>query len=351
MSRDKVSSRLSGAVAAALGLLLLAAPAAAQKQGDVEEPGARCVSACREMLTSGELAAGIDELTCQIKVCHQEARSYYEENEFESALMSLNQIHDLVRTSASYQLDRGLVQYALGDFEAALESFDFVLTQRPHSVRGSAQRAHTLVRLHRVPEARAQFSKILSFDDLEIEYRKLKTRSYVQGNLGVLSLIQSDLAGGKQALEKAVEIDGRNPMARTFLKQVVPALEDRTLEYASVLRLVVAFEELTLRHANAGLRQLSGVLNESPNYRMVYLLTAATQRRYMDYKGCELTLRMAEKRFKDDTEIYANRLRCTMLRYGLHAPETVGSMAELKALAEKDPDHPLVQEMMVLITD
>jgi hypothetical protein len=202
-----------------------------------------------------------------------------------------------------------------------------------------------------VPEARAQFSEILGFEDADTEYRKLKTRSYVRGNLGVLALMQSDLAGGKRELEKALEIDGRNALVRTFLKQIVPALEDRTLEYSSVRRLVVAFEELSLRRPNPGLRQLAGVINESPNYRMAYLLTAETQRRYMDFKGCELTLRMADKRFKDDTEIYANRLRCTMLRYGIHAPQSVDSIAELKALAEKDPDHPLVQEMLVLITD
>ena len=337
--------------AAPLCLLLLATPAAGQQKDAAVEEGPRCVAGCREMLAKGELAPGVDELTCQIRVCHQEARSYYEENEFDNALMSLNQIHDLVRNSASYQFDRGLVQYALGDFEAALEAFDFVLSQHPESVRGSAQRAHTLVRMNRVPEARAQFSKILSFEEADGEYRRLRTRSYVHGNLGVLALMQADLAGGKKELEKALEIDGRNALVRTFLTKVVPALEDRTLEYESVHKLVVAFEELSLRHPNPALRQLSKVLNESPDYRVAYLLTAETQRRYMDFKGCELTLRMAEKRFKDDTEVYVNRLRCTMLRYGIHSPQAVGSIAELKALAEKDPNHPLVQEMMVLITD
>ena len=99
------------------------------------------------------------------------------------------------------------------------------------------------------------------------------------------------------------------------------------------------------------LRELSSVLNASPQFALAYLLTAETQRRYLDFKGCEMTLRMAEQRFPDHTEVFANRIRCTMLRYGIKAPESLESVAQLKALAAKDPDHPLVQEILLLISE
>ena len=219
----------------------------------------------------------------------------------------------------------------------------------PGAVR--PQRAHALVRLKRLPEARAQFEKILEFPGAHGDYKGLKLESYVHGNLAVLRLMEEDLAGGRRGLKKALEMDQRNKLARTFQDQIVPSLADGTLDYPSVYRLVAAFEELSLRRANAALRELSSVLNSSPEFPLAYLLAAETQRRYLDFKGCEMTLRMAEQRFPEHTEVFANRIRCTMLRYGIAAPESVESVEQLKALAAKDPDHPLVQEILLLISE
>ncbi len=330
-------------------LTLLGAGAAAAQQKKVPEiPD--CNETCDKMKASGDLREDFSLAGCRVKVCHTQARTFYEAFEFQAALASLDQIHEMASFQIAYQLDRGLILYAMGRFDEALAGFDRVVQSRPQSVRGAAQRAHTLLRLGRLPEARAQFEKILGFPGADREYKKLKTRSYVRGNLGLLRLMEEDLAGGRKELRKAREIDPRNELAHTYLETVVPALENGTLAYAQVANLVAAFEELSLRRANAGLRELSTVLNKSPNFLMPYLLAAETQRRYMDFKGCELTLRMAEQRFPDDTQVFANRIRCTMLRYGIQSPESMASIEELKRLAQKDPDDPLVKEILLLIS-
>ena len=327
---------------------LVAAAPAARAQEAVEP---ECVAACRDMIARGELSGSVNEIGCQVRVCQERARAYYQDNEFEKALASLDQVHEKVAFSPGYQFTRGLVHYALGRFGDALANFDAVLEVRPKSVRASAQRAHTLIRLDRLPEARAQFRKMLDFPKADVEYKNLRTRSYIKGNLGLIRLMEEDLSGAKADLSEALSIDGRNQLARTFQDKIVPELEARRLAYGDVRQLVIAFEELALKRANQGLRELSGVLNRSPDFRLGYLLAAETQRRYLDFKGCELTLRMAEKRFPEDTEVFANRIRCTMLRYGIHDPKSVESIAELKALAAKNPNDPLVQEMLLLITD
>lgn len=330
--------------------LLLVLGVATGNAPAAEDEILRCVESCKELMKSGDMIPGYSETGCQVKVCHEQARRFYEEAEYPKALASLDQILPYVEFSPSYQLTRGLVNYALSDFKAALENFDTVLEIRPYEIQASAQRAHTLVRLGRVPEARAQFLEMLSYPEAAVEYKKLRTSSYIYGNLGVLRLMQSDLAGGRQDLSKAIEIDGRNKLARTFSSQIVPALEDRSLSYAVLPQLVAAFEELALRKPKEGIAELTLVLDESPTFRLGYLLAAETQRRYMDFKGCEITLRIAESKFPEDTEVFANRIRCTMLRHGITAPESQDSLNELKELARKDPNDPLVQEMMELLT-
>lgn len=337
-------------VTASLGALalLLAAPGAARAAGEPAVPS--CQETCERMEASGDLRENFTPMGCRVRVCHQQALNFYEQYEFDQALASLDQIDEIASFQVAYQLDRGLVYYALGRFDEALASFDKVVSAKPDSVRGHAQRAHTLIRLQRLPEARAAFEEILKLPAADLEYKELQTRSYVRGNLGLLRLMEQDLAGGRKELRKALQIDPRNRLARTYLDQIVPALENGKLDYAQVYNLVAAFEELSLHRANAGLRELSTVLNKAPDFRLPYLLAAETQRRYMDFKGCELTLRMAEQRFPDDTEVFANRIRCTMLRYGIHSPESMASIQELKTLAKKDPENPLVQEILLLIS-
>jgi hypothetical protein len=192
---------------------------------------------------------------------------------------------------------------------------------------------------------------MLELPQVEREFKRLRTESYIKGNLGVLRLIEEDLAGGKALLEESLKIDGRNQLAHNFYDKVVPALESRKLDYKSVYALVVAFEELSFKRPNATLREMSGVLNRSPDFRLAYVFVAETQRRYFDFAGCEKTLRIALKRFPEDTEIQANRIRCTLMRYGISSKDALPAVEDLKALAARDPNDPLVQEILLLITD
>ncbi len=331
----------------AAAALVLAGGAAPALAAELEVPD--CAELCKKMIASGEARPDVSEGSCRVRVCQEKARRFYAQFEFDEALASLDQIHEKASFGVSYQLDRGLVNYALGHFDDALANFDTVLTARPRSMQAAAQRAHTLVRLGRVPEARAQFEAMLEFPAADREYKNLKAKSYIWGNLGVLRLIEQDLAGGVKNLRKALEIASHNPLPHTFLDQIVPALESGDLQYTMVIHLVAAFDELNLKRANAGLRELSTVINQSPSFRLSYLLAADTQRRYLDFQGCEMTLRVAELRFPDDTEVFANRIRCTMLRYGIDSPQGIESVDQLKELAARDPDDPLVQEILLLL--
>ena len=334
-----------------LAAALLACSAGTTPAGAQDAPVVpSCEETCEQMRDSGDLRQDVSAAECQVRICREQARRLYEKDEFEGALASLDQIHGLAAFSSWYQLERGLVYYALPDFDRALISFNNVMAAKPESVRGAAQRAHTLMRLGRLPEARAQFGQILEFGAADLEFKKLKTRSYVRGMLGVIRLIEEDLSGGKRELKKALQIDGRNRLVRGFLDKVVPGLERGELQYGSLPHLMAAREDLELRKANGALRKLSTVINESPEYMPTYLQAATIQRLYLDFAGCETTLRIAETLFPEATEVFAERIRCTMMRYGIHAPESGPSIAQLKALAAKDPGNPLVEEILLLIS-
>ncbi|MFQ5538510.1 MAG: tetratricopeptide repeat protein [Gemmatimonadota bacterium] len=326
------------------------APAAPPKPGAAAKPDPPCVESCRKLAESGDLSKSYSKLGCLARVCQEEARAFYQENQFDEAMASLDHIAPQVKFSPSFQLDRGLVNYALGNFDAAIANFDAVLEVRPQSIRAAAQRAHALLRLGRIPEARAQFEKMFELDKIDLEYNELITRSYVEGNLGVLRLAEFDIPGGTAQLQKAFDRDSRNELARTYLKRVVPALESGAVQPDAIPHLIAASEEVALGRANAALRELSWVLSRYPDFKFPYMVASLMQRRFNDYKGCETTLRVAQQRFPDDTEVFANRIRCTMLRYGVHAPESAPSIQELKELAEQDPNDPLVQEMLMLLS-
>ena len=63
--------------------------------------------------------------------------------------------------------------------------------------------------------------EILEFDGADAEVKRLRTRSYVIGNLGVLRLAEGDLKGGRRRLDESLESDGRNKLA-VFLKLCAP---------------------------------------------------------------------------------------------------------------------------------
>ena len=83
-----------------------------------------CVAQCETLLKTGELRKGVSEAGCEVRVCQQEARKLYEKNQFEQALESLEYLQPRLQDSPSYQLDRGLVYYALGRFEEAQKTLE-----------------------------------------------------------------------------------------------------------------------------------------------------------------------------------------------------------------------------------
>jgi len=346
---------LTGRLALLPLVLLLAGPslgraqeATPQESGEPDELPA-CLTQCIRMGKQGELRPEVTTLACTLRLCQETGKRFYQNNEFEQAYRSLDQVSGLAQNSASYQLDLGLVLYGLGRFDEALERFDRVLATFPMSVRGAAQRAHTLIRLGRLPEARAQFEEILEFDGADAEVKRLRTRSYVIGNLGVLRLAEGDLKGGRRRLDESLESDGRNKLAGTYLKRVVPELEARSFGSEGVLPLQVIWEELEFGRANSAVRKLGELLKRWPDFKLGYVIAADAQRRYGNYPACESTLRAALSRFADDIEIQAERIRCTLMSKGVQSRAALPDVEELKALAKKNPNDPLVKEMLELI--
>lgn len=342
-----------------VGVLLVALTAAAAAQEkelppleEIVDPPREhpaCITRCIAMEEAGELRPELSPIACALELCQGEARQFYEQNLFDHALESLDQVKGMAGPSASYHLERGLVLYALGRFEEALASFDRVLQAFPMSVRAAAQRAHTLIRMDRLPEARAQFQAILGFEGADAEVRRLRTRSYVIGNLGVLRLAEGDLAGGKKQLEESIESDPRNKLARTYLRRVVPELEARRFGAEGIVPLQVVWEELEFDRANSAVRKLGELLKRWPDFKLGYVIAADAQRRYGNFSACESTMRAALSRFPDDIEVQAERIRCTLMRKGVHSRAALPDIEELEALAKQNPDDPFVKEMLELI--
>ena len=308
-----------------------------------------CLTRCIRMERAGRMREGVSLVACALRLCQEEARRLYGRNEFEAALAKLDEVKATAQTSVSYHLERGMVYYALSRFEDALASFEIVLSGFPQSVRLSAQRAHTLIRLGRLPEARSQFEQILAFKKADAEIKRLRTRSYVIGNLGVLSLAEGDVRRGKRQLEQALEADARNKLARAYHSRVVPELEAGTFGPEGVIELQVVWEELEFKRGNSAVRKLGDLLRRWPDFKLGYIVAADAQRRYGNFHACESTLRAALSRFPDDITVQAERIRCTLMRKGVHSRASLPDIEALKALAQKDPDDPLVQEMMELI--
>jgi len=340
-------------LAPALVLLLLAAPSgrALADETSPEDDSPVCLTRCIGMYKDGTMKKGMNVIACTLRLCQEDGRRFYRDGKFEEALASMDQVKRMAQESASYHLDKGLIYYALNRFPEALTSFETVLVSFPESVRASAQRAHTLIRLGRLPEARAQFEAILSYETADEQIKSLKTRSYVGGNLAVLELSEGDLESGEAGLKKALEIDGRNKLAHTYLTRVYPELAEDRLPPEGVLMLQVVWEELEFGRANSAVKKLGIMLSKWPDFKLGYLVAADAQRKYGNVEACESTLIAATSRFPEDANLHAERIRCTLMRKGVHSMAALPDIQELKELAARDPDDPLIREMLELINE
>ncbi|MFQ5515471.1 MAG: tetratricopeptide repeat protein [Myxococcota bacterium] len=324
---------------AAVGMLLPGSAAA--------EPG--CVTQCKTLEKGGELAANVSLEGCYVRVCQREGRRLYAEGEYAKALESLDFLFDKLDASPSYLLDLGLTFYALDRFDDALEAFERVVGGFPRNVRAGAQRAHTLVRLGRYDEAIAQFEKLRAMPESEGSFKELDTRSYLQGSIGVVKLIQGDVAGGKKDLIAALKADGRNKLAATYLNFVLPYLEAGDLDPEGVRQLVVAYEELGLRRLADAAEHLKQLLIDHPRYVPGYQRLAEILRSYEQYEACEEALKVAEAHLPRNIDLRAERLRCTLLRVGPATEAAAPALAELRDLRRTHPQNERVQHILTAV--
>ncbi len=308
-----------------------------------------CVAQCEQLVEAGELREGVSQAGCEVRVCQQEARKLYEQNEFEQALESLDHLQPRLQDSPSYQLDRGLVQYALGRFDEALASFERILSGFPGNVRAASQSAHTLLRLGRLADARARFEQLFADPATVGEFKGLRTRSYLKANIGVVRILQGEFEGGKAELEQALEIDGRNRIARLYHDEVVPYMESGALGPEGVMRLLVAYEELSFKRFQTAAKELQALVQRWPRFAPGYQRLAEILRSYHEYEACEVALTLGEQYLPDDIGLRAERLRCALLRYGPTTEKARLALDEVRALAEAHPENERLKQILVAL--
>ena len=324
--------------AGALLLLALALPAGAA------EPD--CIARCHDMAQRGQLREGVSEKGCVTRVCQEDGRRLYSNGEYEAALASLEVLRDDLATSPSYLLDRSTVLYAMGRFEPALQDVDASLAAYPDAFRAKAQRGHTLLRLRRFADARAQFDELLAQKSAEGEYRGLRTRSYLLGNVGVADVLAGDTAKGAAELREALQVDGRNAQASLFVYRVLPQMEKGIIDPAGVFTLVAASEDVGLGQRARAEPEIAKVIASDPKFPESYFLMAEILRNSHRYEDCERVLLGGERAIPAEIDLKAERLRCTLLKLGPTNASAKPALRELKQLSEAHPDNALLKEIM-----
>lgn len=298
-----------------------------------------CAATCRDLSARGQLASGVTPAACEVRVCQEDGRKLYEKGDYAGSIAAYDHVAEASAGSPAFQMDRGLTLYALGRFDEAIACFDRVILIFPKGVRAAAQRGHALVRLGRFDEAIAQFRALIDTPGVEASYRDLRTASYVWGNIAAVELRQGKVAEGKANLKKALEIDGKNLLASTMLSQIVPALEQGTLEPEALGQLQTAMEELALGDPREAGELLESVIRSSPRFPVAYQLLAQGLKSQHRYDQCEDLLRTAEQHLPNDVDIRLSRIECGLLRYGVASAKAKPLIAELKQVRDRDPNN------------
>jgi tetratricopeptide (TPR) repeat protein len=333
-----VIRRPFGAAAAALLVIALALPATAA------EPD--CLVRCRDMARKGELKKGVNEKGCVTRVCQEDGRRLYASGKYEEALVSLDVLAPDLEQSPSFHADRGNVNYALGRFDAALADYDASLALYPDAFRTKAQRGHTLMRLRKFSEARAQFDELLADKGAEREYRGLRTKSYLLGNLGVCDVLGGDTAKGRAELKEALDIDGRNAQAALFVYRVFPALDAGTIDATGLFSLLAGSEDVGLGLRPRAEPEVAKVIASHPKFPESYFLMAEILRSEHRYEECEKLMLGGVRAIPGDVDLKAERLRCTLLKLGPTSAAAKPSLKELKQLSEANPENAQLKEIL-----
>ena len=325
----------------ALVALLVAVAAPAARADDPP-----CVAKCHEMAAKNELRPGVNEEGCVTNLCQEDGRRLYQEGSYDAALASYAVISEKLAKSPAFLLDQGLVFYALGRFDDALGNFDAILVEVPESFQSGAQRAHTLVRLHKLGDARDQFEKLLLAPAAQREFRGLRTSSYLQGNIGVLDVLNGKTADGKKELQDALERDGRNTLATTYIYRVLPAMEKKTIDADGVYLLLTASEDVGINRRDAARDSIEKLVSKYPRFPETYFLAAELYRNTGHYEECERLLLIGEHAIPEEIDLKAERLRCTLLKVGPTSEAAKPSIAELKKLSADHPDNDLSNQIL-----
>jgi len=328
-----------------LALLALCAACGAARVARADD-GPPCLMQCREMAAKNKLRPGVNEVGCVTNLCQQEGRQLYSQGSYEAALRSLSVVSERLSRSPSFLLDRGMVYYALGKFDLALADFDGILVDTPDSFQAGAQRAHTLLRLQKYGDSRAQFEKLLAAPAAGREFHGLRTKSYLQGNIGVLDLITGDTKRAEKELKEALDGDGRNTLASTYIYRVLPQLEKKTLDGEGVWLLLTASEDVGIARRDAARDAIEKLVSKYPKFPETYFLAAELYRGTGHYEECERILTIGERAIPEEPDVKAERLRCTLLRVGPMTEAAKPSIAELKKLAADNPDNPLATQIL-----
>jgi len=334
-----VSPRARSAAACALAAALaLAAGARA------DEPP--CIAQCRDLAAKKQLRDGLNEQGCQVNICQMDGRNLYKEGKYKEALDTYAVIADRLQTSPSFRFDRGLVYYSLGRFDEALLDFNVIVTESPDSFPAGAQRAHTLVRLGKLKDAREEFDKLLASPAAEREFRGLRTKSYLTGNIGVIDVVNGDVSKGKQELEDALQQDGRNTLASTYIYRVLPQVDKKTIDGPGILLLLGASEDVGIANRDAARDAIEKLVQKYPKFPETYFLAAELYRGTGHFDECERLLLIGEKAIPDEVDLKAERIRCTLLKVGPTSPEAKEPITELKQLSFDHPDASLPKKIL-----
>jgi tetratricopeptide (TPR) repeat protein len=332
---------MRGSAMLAAALLALAPAARAQEL--------QCLSRCRALSERGELMDGLSEEGCTLRLCHEEARQLYVEADYERAAAALERIGPQLAESPAFQLDRGLVEYARGRFARALDAFDRVLASEPTSLRGGSQRAHALIRLERLADARQQFEKLLELPSAKTEVQGLGTESYLRGNLGALRLIQDDAVGAREQLERALKLDAGNSLAATYLYRVLPEVEAGHIDGRGVWLMMNASEDAALYMLARASQQLADLLARAPRFAEGYFLQADILRAQGMHQACESLLERGQQQLPDRAAIRAERLRCQLLRVGPQSEAAKPVVTEIMGLAKAHPDDERIRNIALAL--
>ena len=106
----------------------------------------------------------------------------------------------------------------------------------------------------------------------------------------MIDLIDGDYAKGKTELQAALEADGRNSLAATYVYRVLPQLEQKTVDAHGIALLLNASEDVGLGRRDAAKKAIDELVEKHPKFPETYFLAAELYRNSGYFEVCERVL-------------------------------------------------------------